>query len=281
MSRAAVAAEQEPQGIFDGIHWWKFTFWLLTGIALMVAVLVAWRQIEDFLIKDSRFRIAESEEYAGQSPDLIVEGIHYASASQIRHVFSEDLGRSLYLVPIQKRRQQLLEIDWVADATVSKIWPQTVKVHVAERVPVAFVHLSPNTRDGMSRLALIDRDGYILRPRVAAKFTLPVITGVRESEPLVDRRARVRRVLGMLKEIGPLANQISEINAADPNNLIVEEHVDSGVVTLLMGDENYADRLQNFLSNYAEIKARRPDATTIDLRVDGVMTAVGEDKHGQ
>ena len=276
----ATAAQQQP-GLFDGIQWGKFTFWLITGIVLMVSVMIAWHQIEEFLIKDDRFRMAEADEYPGQSPDLIVEGIHYASASQIRHIFAEDFGRSLYLVPIQKRRQQLLEIDWVADATVSKIWPKTVKVHITERVPVAFVHLVPNARDGMSHFALIDRDGYILRPRVAAKFTLPVITGVREDESVNDRRARVRRVLGMLKEIGPLAAQISEINVSDPNDLMIEEHVDNGVVTLLMGDESYAERLQNFLANYAEIKARRPDATTLDLRVDGVITAVGAHKSGQ
>jgi cell division protein FtsQ len=276
MSRTA-----DESGFFDGVHWGRFTFWLITGIFLMVAVLVAWRQAEDFLIKDPRFRIAEPEEYPGHSPDLVVEGIHYASASQIRHVFAEDFGRSLYLVPIQKRRQQLLEIDWVEDATVSKVWPKTVKVHITERVPVAFVHLRPNARDGMSRFALIDREGKILRPRVAAKFTLPVITGIREDESLINRRARVRRVLAMLKEIGPLSQQISEIDVADPNNLVVEEHVDNNVVSLLLGDENYSDRLQNFLTNYAEIKARRPDATRIDLRVDGVITAVGDEKRGQ
>jgi cell division protein FtsQ len=274
------AAPENP-GILNGIHWGRFTFWLITGTVLMVSVLVAWRQIEDFLIKDPRFRIAQAEEYPGQSPDLVVEGIQHASASQIRHLFAEDFGRSLYLVPIQKRRQQLLAIDWVEDATVAKIWPKTIKVQITERIPVAFVHLRPNARDGMSRFALVDRDGFILRPRVAAKFTLPVITGVREDESLANRRARVRRVLGMLKEIGPLAGQISEIDVADPNNLIVEEHVVNSVVTLLLGDENYAVRLQNFLANYAEIKAKRPDSKTIDLRVDGVITAVGVDNRGQ
>jgi cell division protein FtsQ len=274
-------ATAEQSGFLDGIHWGRFTFWLVTGIVLMVCVLLVWRQTEDFLIKDPRFRIAEPEEYPGHSPDLVVEGTHYASASQIRHVFAEDFGRSLYLVPIQKRRQQLLEIDWVEDATVSKIWPKTVNVHVTERVPVAFVHLRPNARDGMSRLALIDRDGVILRPRMAAKFTLPVITGIRADESITNRRARVRRVLAMLKEIGPLAQQISEINVADPNNLVVEEHVDDHVLSLMLGDENFTDRLQNFLANYPEIKAHRPDATTIDLRVDGVITAVGDENREQ
>src|SRR5581483_7897368 len=269
---------RRQQSFFAELRWGRFIFWLLVGMFLMVGTLFAWHRTEEFLIKDNRFRIAEADEFAGPSPNLIVEGIHYASASQIRHVFAEDFGRSLYLVPVQKRREQLLEIDWVADATVSKIWPKTIKVHVSERVPVAFVHLRANARDGMSRFALIDRDGHILRPRMAAKFTLPVITGIREDESISNRRARVHRVLGMLKEIGALSGQISEINVSDPNNLMVEEHVDNDVVTLVLGDENYADRLQNFLANYPEIKARRPDATTIDLRVDGVITAVGDDK---
>jgi cell division protein FtsQ len=265
----------------DRIHWLRFTFWLLAGVVLMVSTLFAWHTTEEFLIKDNRFLLAESEDLRGRSPNLTVEGIHYASTSQIRHVFAEDFGRSLYLVPIEKRRLELLEIDWVEDATISKVWPNTLRVYIRERVPVAFVRLAPNRKDGSSRLALIDRDGHILRPRVAAQFTLPVIAGVRENESLDNRRTRVRLVLGMLKEIGPLSGQISEIDVTDPNNLIVAEHVSNEVLNLMLGDDNYAERLQSFLNNYSEIKEKRPDAKTLDLRVDGVITAVGGDGGGE
>jgi len=265
----------------DRIQWVRFTFWLLAGVVMMVSTLFAWHTTEEFLIKDNRFRLAESEDFHGRSPNLIVEGIHYASASQIRHVFAEDFGRSLYLVPIERRRLELLDIDWVEDATISKVWPDSLRVYIRERVPVAFVRLTPNRKDGSSRLALIDKDGHILRPRVAAQFTLPVIAGVSENELLDNRKARVRLVLGMLKEVGPLGGQISEINVADPNNLIVAEHVGSEVLNLMLGDDNYAERLQSFLNNYSEIKEKRPDAKTLDLRVDGVITAVGGDGGGE
>ncbi|MBV8551617.1 MAG: cell division protein FtsQ/DivIB [Acidobacteriaceae bacterium] len=278
MPRREAAVIEEP---VERVRWVRFTFWLITGIVAMVSALVVWHFIEEFLIKDDRFRIPEADDFAGQSPNLVVEGIHYASTSQIRHIFSEDFGRSLYLVPIQKRRAQLLAIDWVENATVAKIWPNTVKVVIHERVPVAFVVLPANRKDGSSSFALVDRDGYILRPRVMARFTLPVITGVRENESLEDRRVRVRRVLAMLKEIGPMAAQISEINVADPNDLIVEEKMDNVVLSLMLGDENYSDRLQNFSANYAEIREKRPDARTLDLRVDGVITAVGDDQSGK
>ena len=269
------------EALWAEIRWGRFIAWIVLGLFVVVGTLFAWRRTEEFLIKDDRFRIVEAEEFAGQSPNLIVEGIHYASASQIRHVFAEDFGRSLYLVPIEKRREKLLEIDWVDQASVSKIWPNTVKVRIEERVPVAFVRLRPNSRDGMSQLALIDRDGFLLRPKVSAKFTLPVITGVRDNESLENRRARVRRVLGMLEDAGPLSREISEINVADPNNLIIAEHVNKRVVNLMLGDENYHERIQNFLANYGEIERKRPDARMLDLRVDGVITAVGDDPGGK
>ncbi|MBV8865881.1 MAG: FtsQ-type POTRA domain-containing protein [Acidobacteriaceae bacterium] len=273
---------QEPEEQSrERFRWVLFTFWLIVGLILMVSTLFAWHSTEEFLIRDDRFRLAESEDFRGRSPNLVVEGVQYASTSQIRHVFAEDFGRSLYLVPIEKRRLELLQIDWVEDATVSKVWPNTLRVFIHERIPVAFVRLAPNRKDGMSRLALIDRDGHILRPRIPAQFTLPVLTGIRESETLENRRARVRRVLGMLKEIGPLAEQVSEINVADPNNLILAEHVDNTVVNLMLGDDNYAERLQGFLNNHSAIREKRPDAKMLDLRVDGVITAVGRDGSGE
>ena len=51
----------------------------------------------------------------------------------------------------------------------------------------------------------------------------------------------------------------------------------SGVVNLWIGEENYAERLQNFVANYAEIHQKRPDVNAFDLRVDGVITAVREE----
>jgi cell division protein FtsQ len=277
----AAAATPDPSWSFGSIRWGRFVFWLLVGGFFMLIALFASHQIEDFLIKDDRFRIPEADDFAVRSPNLKVQGVRYASSSQVRHVFAEDFGRSLFLVPLQKRREQLMAIDWVEEATVSKVWPNTVTVRVRERVPVAFVRLPPNRKDGMSQFALIDRDGFILRPRVASKFTLPVITGVRESEPLEDRRARVQLVLRMLTELGRLADGISEVNAADPNDLLVAERVEGGVVNLMLGEENYAERLKNFLNNYSEIRAKRPNARTLDLRVDGVITAVGGDARAE
>ncbi len=278
---AAMPAATGPEWNLNHIRWGRFVFWLVVGGVFMLLALFAWRQMEAFLIKDDRFRIPEAEDFAVRSPNLTVQGVRYASPSQIRHIFAEDFGRSLYLVPLQKRREQLLAIDWIEEASLSKVWPNSLTVKVQERIPVAFVHLPPDRKDGLSQFALIDHDGYILRPRVPSKFTLPVITGVKETEPLDDRRARVHQVLAMLIEVGPLAEQVSEISASDPANLVIAERVEGGVVNLMIGDGNYVERLKNFVRNYSEIKAKRPNAKTFDLRVDGVITAVGGEARGE
>jgi cell division protein FtsQ len=277
MARAAAAEQPSP---LAGVHWGRFILWLALGAVVMAGVLVSWHLTEEFLIKDDRFRIAEANQATGRSPNLTVEGVRYASPAKINDIFAEDYGRSLYLAPIQVRRGELLAIDWVETATVSKIWPNSMRVAVHERTPVAFVRF-PSRREGVSEFALIDRDGFILHPHVKSVFTLPVIAGLQESGPIRDRRVRVERVLAMLQEVGPYAEKISEIDVRDPNDLVVAEHVDGGVVNLMLGEENYAERLKNFLANYSEIKAKRPDTKTLDLRVDGVITAAGGAEHGE
>ncbi len=60
---------------------------------------------------------------------------------------------------------------------------------------MAFVTLAP------SRFALIDEDGVILPP-APDRFTLPVLTGVRASDPLEERRDRVHRMLRLTRDLG-------------------------------------------------------------------------------
>jgi cell division protein FtsQ len=277
-NRASRRAAEEKQSAFDNFRWGRVVLWVFLGMITLVGTLFGWHRTEEFLIRDDRFRLAEPQDIAGLSPSLLVEGVHYASPSQVRHVFAPDFGRSLYLVPVNTRRKDLLAIDWVEEATVSRVWPNTVKASIVERRPVAFIQLPPRRKDGLSEFALIDKDGYILRPRVAAKFTLPVIKGIRETEERDDRRARVQRVLSMLEALGPLAAHISEVDASDPNNLVVAQHMDDRILNLMMGDENYLTRMSNFINNYNEIKSKRPDATNFDLRVDKMITTAGDQR---
>ncbi|RPI19445.1 MAG: FtsQ-type POTRA domain-containing protein, partial [Acidobacteriales bacterium] len=142
-------------------------------LALVVAGLVVYNRVDQLLAEDPRFRLAEPSADGGDRPALRIEGAAYTSHQKIIDTFAPDLGRSLYLLPLAERRRSLLEIDWVRDATVSRLWPDRLAVRIVERTPVAFVQLpQPGSPASSFGVALIDAEGVILEQPPHAKFSL-------------------------------------------------------------------------------------------------------------
>src|SRR5712691_753232 len=137
---------------------------------LSVAALYGFHRLEEFLIHDPRFALNGPDAADGET--LEIEGPAHASASEIARVFADDLGRSVYLLPLADRRATLRTVNWVQEASVARLWPNRVVVRVTERRPVAFLTRAP------PRFALIDEEGVILPP-ATGRFELPVLAGVR------------------------------------------------------------------------------------------------------
>ncbi len=227
------------------------------GLALL-ALLVLWYQITGFLSRDARFLLARD------APE--VSGARFASAAQVRRVFAADLGRSVYLTPIPERRDELLTLDWVRNASVSRVWPNRMLVDLDERVPVAYL---PG-----SRSALIDEDGIVLPAPPGDPFALPVVQGIRPRDPLPVRRDRIRRVRRLLAELSEHAARVSEVDAAEPDNLKVTAATEDHPVVLLMGERNFRSRFETFLKYYQRVRVSAPGATILDLRIEDRITAV-------
>ncbi len=243
---------------------------LLAGALLLIAA-YAWTKTEQFLIRDARFVVAIPD-YGLESPSLQIAGLQYTSRVQVLRVFADDFGRSLYLLPLSARRAQLRDLDWVKDATVSRLWPNRIFVQIIEREPVAFVNRPASDR-GVMRIGLIDEEGKFLPPPEHARFNLPVVRGIRSEESIYDRRARVHRLMALMKELGPVGARISEVDVTDPADLKVTVNVDQHAVTLMLGDHNFLKRMQNFENYYKRIQERLP-ARKLDLRLEDRITVV-------
>lgn len=244
------------------------------GVAIIsTGALLAMQKLERFLIRDPRFALNGPAEYGMESPDLHLAGVSHASKAEVLHVFSEDFGRSVYLMPVKQRRLSLLSIDWVKDASVSRIWPNEVFVQILERKPVAFLPV-PATPGAAAKFALIDADGVVLRPDGPARFTIPVVSGIRPEDAQPVRRDRIRRMMRLLDDLGPLGAKVSEVDVSDRDNLKVTESVDNRALVLMLGDRNFAARFQNFLNSYGEIRKRLPNAAVLDLRLEDRITVV-------
>jgi cell division protein FtsQ len=246
--------------------------WTL-GTAVAIGCLFAAWQIEQFVITDRRFVLEGPPEPGVRSDHFQISGIAHASEQQIIDVFARDFGRSVYLCSIAERRRRLLAVDWVKEASVSRVWPNRVLVQIRERTPVAFVQV-PGP-DGTMLYGLVDADGVMLDPQRASKLALPVIAGVLTSpKDEGKRRDQVRRFLRLQTELGPLMDKISEIDVADIENLRITESFDGRALTLMLGNQQFLQRYRNFIDNYAEIRKRLPDAVVLDLRLKDRITAV-------
>ena len=240
--------------------------WSLAAAVVLVASLYGFHRLEQFLIRDPRFALNGSDN-DDAPPSLSVSGAAHASHRAIEGVFAEDSGRSVYLVPLSVRRTTLASVSWVKDAAVARLWPNRLVVKITERTPVAFITL------GSGRVALIDEDGVVL-PAAKDRFAVPVLSGVHATDPLSERHDRVQRLIRLTKELGDAAQKISEVDVTDRDDVKVVEPFDGRLVTLLLGDRDFALRHQNFLNHFAEIQKKLPGASTLDLRLEDRITVV-------
>ena len=234
----------------------------IAALALVTAsAAMATLRVRRFVITDPQFNLSPDRKDA-----VDIVGLRYGSRSKVLRIFAPDYSRSVYAVPLEERRRRLLSIDWVEDASISRIWPDRLVVHVRERKPIAFVLF----RSGVQ---LIDGYGVFLDPPPQAQFAFPVLGGIREQDTLEDRRQRVRAFRRVLDDMGYLAKDISEINVADPEDIHIVAQVEDRAVELLMGDGDFARRYQNFVSHLPEIRKRSPEGKRFDLRLDDRITA--------
>ncbi|MGA2132630.1 MAG: FtsQ-type POTRA domain-containing protein [Bryobacteraceae bacterium] len=244
--------------------------WLTATLWCIIFLSSAWaaRAAHRYMLGDSQFILSTEEKTA-----LTIEGARYSSRAKLLRIFAPDYGSSVFAVPLAERRRRLLAIDWVEDASVSRIWPNRLLVHITERTPVAFVSLPLRGPESAARFLLVDAQGVLLDPPARAQFAFPVLTGLTEDQTDAERRERVRAMRNLMDDLGPSGQNISEIDAAVPDDLTVIAEVEARPLELKLGEGNYGKRLQNFLLHYPEIRKRAPNVTSFDLRLDDRITA--------
>jgi cell division protein FtsQ len=249
--------DQKPRATF---RWRLLLLLSLLGI-IAVSTAMAGFKVRQYIITGSQFMFSRDNKDA-----LAIEGLRYASRSKVLRVFAADFDHSIFTIPLAERRRRLLAIDWIEDASVSRVWPDRLVVRLRERKPVAFVFFR-------SGVLLIDVHGVLLESPAQGQFTFPVLGGIHEDETEEQRRERVRALMRVEEEMGYLAKDVSEVDASDPDNILIVAQIENRAVELMMGDGNFARRYQNFLSHYSEIRKRSPGVKAFDLRLDDRITA--------
>jgi cell division protein FtsQ len=235
-------------------------------LVVLCVALGAVLAVRAMLMHDARFAIATSSE-------IQIEGNRHLTREQVLSVFGADLERNIFKVPLAQRRADLERLPWVEHATVMRLLPNTVRVAVSERTPVAFV------RQG-TRIGLVDASGVLLdMPQDVAgdpKYSFPVLTGLADSDPLSVRAARMEVYRKFMAELDdgtgagsekPSAG-ISEVDVSNPED--VKALIASGSTDILVhfGDEDFLNRYKMFEQNLPQWKAQYPKLASVDTRYD-------------
>jgi len=107
-----------------GIRW---RLWLTMALAASVSVCTAMASLKAlaYVATNPRFMLSTNSQDA-----VAIQGLNYAARARVLSVFAADLGRGVFSVALAERRRRLLAIDWVRDASVSRVWPNRLLVRI-------------------------------------------------------------------------------------------------------------------------------------------------------
>lgn len=219
---------------------------LQVGAALVVLVSALWAGYAKVMASD-RLRVARID----------VRGQRFLSEGEVIQLLGPSLGENILGLELERLKLKLRASPWVADATVKRTLPDTLHVEIRERVPLALA--------AVDRLYLMDGDGTLIDiygPRTAS-FDLPIVRGL----PAADgeaRRDRAQRAGTLLRDLGELASEISEVQVEDSGDLRLVLRGPGEVLRL--GAPPYRRKLMTFLGLRKDLAERCPSAEYFDLR---------------
>lgn len=230
--------------------------WQVGRVVLGLAVVVGGALFVSARVVDARFLAVRS---------VPVQGHHRLTLGEIEALIGDVRGESLVTVDLSRVRARLLGSPWVADVTLRRVFPDTVEVRIVEREPIAIARLG-------QQLYLVDESGVIVGeygPEYA-DFDLPIVDGMAaprtEDGPDIDpaRAQLTARFLRALASRPALKRAVSQVDVSMTGNVTVLLGDDPTL--LYLGDEFFAERLQQYLDLTPALAERGRQADYVDLR---------------
>ena len=220
-----------------------------------------------------RFRIESSD-------SIEISGVHNASRKEVVDVTGSDIGRNVFLVPLEEQKKKFDQIPWVESATVMRLLPNRLAVSIAERTPVAFVLIG-------SKTSLIDANGVIMGPPASrqSRYRFPVIRGITDNEALTSRAAAMRIYTRLVRELdsgGPdqhFTRDLSEVDLADPEDVKATVSDEGGTVLIHLGASDFLEHYKLYAAHIGEWRRQYHNVQSVDLRWEGQIIVNPDGEH--
>lgn len=196
---------------------------------------------------------------------LSVHGNERLSTGEVLAILNGLQGHNILTVSLEEWQQRLLASPWVEEATLRLVLPSRIDVAISERRPIGIARLARS-------LYLVDARGVVIDEfgPAYADYDLPIVDGLAgrpgESVSAVDERRAVlaARVIAALESHGELAKRVSQIDVTDAHDAVVMLEGDTAMLRL--GEQDFAERIQEYLDLAPALRERMVDIDYVDLR---------------
>ena len=201
--------------------------------------------------------------------DIVVAGNHFVSREEVLGALGLPLtgnlktGTNIFRMSLDVRRRGVETLPWVRTASVTRILPHGLLVHITERTPVAYANVG-------GRVSLVDDDGMLLEKPDNGVFDFPVLYGLENLAGIDERRARLALYLEFMRQLGVEAPRagwmISEVYLSDAEDLKALLINGQQTVQVHFGQKDFLPRFRNFLALLPEIQKSNGKLDSVDLR---------------
>jgi len=201
--------------------------------------------------------------------DIVVTGNNFVSRGEVLGALGLPLtgnlkrGTNVFRMSLDVRRRGVETLPWVRAATVTRVLPHGLLVHITERIPVAYANVG-------GRVSLADEDGMLLEKPDNGVFDFPVLYGLEKIASIDDRRARVGLYLDFTRQLAVEAPRagwmVSEVYLTDPEDLKALLINGQQTVQVHFGQKDFLPRFRNFLTLLPEIRKSDDKLDSVDLR---------------
>ena len=224
-------------------------------VVLLVLVGYALHRATDWVLTTSMLAINKIE----------VEGLSRFSEGEFNALVSLLHGQNILTIDLDGWRNRLTASPWVKDVEFRRVMPSTIQIVVSEKMPVGIGRFG-------ERLYLIDEQGVVIDeygPQYG-DFDLPIVDNLfahlDHGQPVIDsdRKKMHSRFIEDFERRPGLLRRVSQIDVADPDNIVVL--LDGDRAQLHLGNVRFADRIHKYLEMIDVIREHVPEIDYVDLR---------------
>ena len=173
------------------------------------------------------------------------------SGAEVRQMLSGFMGTGYFDFDVVGVKNTLEQHPWVRQASVKKIWPNSLGLHLTEEVAIA--------RWGVD--GLLNQYGEIFRPNTTSHLqALPSLSGPEESQIRVMEQFRIVNQLFF-----PAGLRVTSLALSDRGSWTLELN---DKLRVIAGREDVMERLNRFLEFYGRHADSVSNMLAVDLRYD-------------